>query len=106
MRYTYTLESTIRPGEHYIGHTSDIRKRLQEHNAGKCAHTAKLNPWKLKVSIAFDTLEQAQHFDRYLKPGSGHAFANGHFWPSPPASSDFRNLLEDPIKQSFPKDRL
>jgi len=80
MHYTYILESTVKPGERYIGHTSDIRKRLQEYNAGKCSHSAKLKPWKLKVYIAFETLEQAQHFERYFKSGSGHAFANRHFW--------------------------
>jgi len=80
MHYTYILESLARPGEHYIGHTSDIRKRFKEHNSGKCSHSAKLKPWKLKVYVAFETLEQAQHFERYLKSGSGHAFANRHFW--------------------------
>jgi predicted GIY-YIG superfamily endonuclease len=80
MHYTYILESIIRPGQHYIGHTSDIRTRLQEHNAGKCRHTAKLKPWKLKMYIAFETLEQAQHFERYLKSGSSHSFAKRHFW--------------------------
>ena len=37
-------------------------------------------PWKLKLYIAFETLPQAQHFEKYLKSGSGHAFANRHFW--------------------------
>jgi hypothetical protein len=32
------------------------------------------------LRIAFETLEQAQHFEHYLKSGSGHAFANRHFW--------------------------
>jgi len=80
MHYTYIIESLARPEERYIGHTSDIRARLQAHNAGKCEHTAKLKPWKLKIYIAFETLEQAQRFEAYLKSGSGHAFANRHFW--------------------------
>ena len=53
---------------------------MKENNAGKCSHSAKLKPWKLKVYIAFETLEQAQHFERYLKSGSSHAFANRHLW--------------------------
>jgi len=80
MHYTYILESLTKPGERYIGHTNEIRTRLHEHNLGKCKHTAKLKPWKLKVCIAFETLEQARRFERYLKSGSGHAFANRHFW--------------------------
>jgi predicted GIY-YIG superfamily endonuclease len=40
MHYTYILESSNKPGEQYIGHTSDLKERLEEHNAGKCSHTA------------------------------------------------------------------
>jgi len=80
MHYTYILESLPKPTERYIGHTSDLKKRLKEHNAGKCEHTANFKPWRLKLYVAFETLGQAQRFERYLKSGSGHAFANRHFW--------------------------
>lgn len=80
MHYTYILESGTRPGERYIGHTSDLKSRLKEHNAGKCSHTAKFKPWKLKIYVAFETLDRAQGFERYLKSGSGHAFTNRHFF--------------------------
>jgi predicted GIY-YIG superfamily endonuclease len=79
MHYTYILESLKNPGERYVGHTSDIKKRLEKHNTGKCNHTAKSKPWKLRLYIAFETLPQARRFERYLKSGSGHAFANRHF---------------------------
>ncbi len=80
MYFTYVLESLSKPGERYIGHTSNLKRRLKEHNAGKCRHTVELMPWKLRLYIAFETLEQARGFERYLKSGSGHAFANRHFW--------------------------
>lgn len=80
MYYTYIIESLNKPEERYIGHTSDLKKRLAEHNSGKCEHTSKLKPWKLKLYVAFETLDQAQRFEKYLKSGSGHAFANKHFW--------------------------
>ncbi len=70
------------PNELNISHTSNLKQRLLEHNAGKCPHTSKSLPWKLKLYIAFETLSQAQRFERYLKSGSGHAFANRHFWIS------------------------
>jgi putative endonuclease len=66
MYFTYILESLRKPGERYIGHTSDLKRRIKEHNTGKCTHTAGLRPWRLKLYIAFETL--------------GHAFANRHFW--------------------------
>jgi len=80
MFYTYVIESFSHPGKRYIGHTTDLRQRLVQHNAGQCPHTAKFRPWKVKFYAAFETLEQAQHFERYLKSGSGHAFANRHIW--------------------------
>jgi predicted GIY-YIG superfamily endonuclease len=66
--------------QRYVGHTADLRDRLAEHNTGKCPHTSKFRPWKLKVYVAFDSLEKAQRFEKYLKSGSGRAFANRHFW--------------------------
>jgi hypothetical protein len=43
MHYTYILESSTEPGERYIGHTSDLKKRLEEHNAGKCKNLGDSN---------------------------------------------------------------
>jgi predicted GIY-YIG superfamily endonuclease len=80
MYFTYILESLIKQGEHYIGHTSNLKKRIKEHNDGKCKSTAGLKPWKVQLYIAFETLAQAQRFELYLKSGSGHALAKRHFW--------------------------
>lgn len=80
VHYTYILQSTREAAKRYIGHTSDLKRRVREHNAGKCPATRDHRPWKVAVFIAFETLEQAIHFECYLKTGSGHAFANRHFW--------------------------
>ena len=82
MFYTYVIESLSHPDKRYIGHTADLRQRVEDHNAGKCPHTSKFMPWKLKLYVAFESSEQAQHFEKYLKSGSGHAFAKRHFWVS------------------------
>ena len=79
MFYAYILESIEKPGEYYRGHTDDLKRRVAEHNAGKCPHTSKFKPWKVKFYAAFESLEQAQEFERYLKSGSGHAVAKRHF---------------------------
>ena len=63
-----------------IGLTVDLRRRLGEHNSGKSPHTAKFKPWRLVTYVAFSDERSAGHFERYLKSGSGHAFANRHFW--------------------------
>jgi putative endonuclease len=80
MFYTYILQSLTAQGQRYVGHTSDLRARVAEHNVGKCPHTSKFLPWKLKVYFAFESLEQAQRFEKYLKGGSGRAFAKRNFW--------------------------
>jgi putative endonuclease len=79
MFYTYIIESRGSQKKRYIGHTSDLKQRIADHNAGRCASTAKFTPWKLKNYTAFETLGQAQSFERYLKSGSGHSFARRHF---------------------------
>ena len=79
MYYTYILESETKIGTRYIGHTSNLKQRLVEHNSGKCPNTSKLISWKLKLYIAFDKLILAQRFEKYLKSGSGHSFAKRHF---------------------------
>jgi putative endonuclease len=73
--YAYILESISKPGTFYRGHTADLKQRLSEHNSGKCAHTSKALPWKVKFYAAFEDIVLAQNFERYLKSGSGHAFA-------------------------------
>jgi predicted GIY-YIG superfamily endonuclease len=78
MYYAYILESVATPGEFYRGHTDDLKRRVGEHNAGKCPHTSKFKPWKVKFYAAFETLALAKEFEKYLKSGSGHTFAKRH----------------------------
>ncbi len=79
MHYVYVLESDVDPARFYVGLTTDLERRLQEHNAGKSIHTNKYRPWKLSVCIAFSDRTKALQFERYLKSGSGRAFAKKHF---------------------------
>lgn len=78
--YVYLLRSISHPGQRYIGLTDDLKRRVAEHNAGKSPHTSKHMPWELVVAVHFRDRAKAEAFERYLKHGSGHAFANRHFW--------------------------
>jgi predicted GIY-YIG superfamily endonuclease len=78
-RYVYILRSEADPSRHYVGIASDPTARLAWHNAGPCGYTVAHRPWTLAVSIEFLTEEQALRFERYLKSGSGRAFAKRHF---------------------------
>ena len=80
MRYVYLLQSEAFAGQRYVGITSDLRRRLADHNAGKSPHTSKYVPWRLVTYVAFSDEQKAEIFERYLKSGSGHAFANKRLW--------------------------
>lgn len=80
MFYVYLIESLSSPGERYVGLTSDLKRRLQEHNAGKPRHTSKYKPWRVVTYLAFSDEARARDFERYIKSGSGHAFANRRLW--------------------------
>ena len=74
MKYVYILES--HDSEHfYVGITDDLPARLAKHNAGEVPHTSKYKPWRLKTYVAFSDEKQAMAFEKYLKSGSGRAFA-------------------------------
>lgn len=80
MHYVYLIESAALPGERYVGVTADLKRRLQDHNSGQSLHTSKFKPWRLVTYIAFSDRTKAEAFERYLKSGSGHAFANKRLW--------------------------
>lgn len=65
-------------GSHYVGHTTDIERRLLEHNSGKVHYTKDKRPVKIITFIAFSDLYKAIYFEKYLKSGSGIAFRNRH----------------------------
>jgi predicted GIY-YIG superfamily endonuclease len=77
----YVLRSLSEPTRPYIGLTHDVDARLAAHNAGRCAHTARYRPWELVAAIILADEPTALRFERYLKSGSGRAFAKRHFEP-------------------------
>jgi predicted GIY-YIG superfamily endonuclease len=78
MFYTYILQSISDTSQLYRGHTTNLKQRVLDHNAGRCPHTSKHVPWKVRFYAGFESLELAQQFETYLKSGSGHAFAKRH----------------------------
>jgi putative endonuclease len=80
VQYVYLIESVSDPVRRYVGLTADLRQRMDEHNSGKSLHTAKYRPWRVITYVAFSDRSKAEAFERYLKSGSGHAFARKHLW--------------------------
>jgi predicted GIY-YIG superfamily endonuclease len=77
-RFVYVLRNSEIPPRYYTGLTSDVAKRHSAHNAGCSRHTAKYGPRSIDVVIEFADERRALAFERYLKSGSGVAFATRH----------------------------
>lgn len=80
MKHVYLIRSIAHPDKRYIGITDDIHKRIKQHNNGGSKHTIKYKPWELVTYVALKDSGQAHAFEKYLKSGSGRAFANERFW--------------------------
>ena len=80
MYYVYLIRSIKIPTKTYIGFTNDLEQRLKKHNEGASISTCDHRPWKLITYICFDDEVKAIEFEKYLKVGSGHAFAQRRLW--------------------------
>jgi predicted GIY-YIG superfamily endonuclease len=78
-RFVYIIRSEADQARHYVGLTSDVRARLRWHNDGPSGYTVQHRPWSLVLAIEFPTEMAAARFEKYLKSGSGRAFAKRHF---------------------------
>lgn len=73
MFYTYILQSEI-DKSFYVGHSSDIKKRLEYHNQGLSKYTSKKIPWKLVYFEIFKTKSDANQRELFLKRQRNHSF--------------------------------
>lgn len=78
-RIVYIIRSDVDRARHYVGITNDIDGRLAWHNNGPCGFSVDHRPWSLVVAIQFPPEQEAVRFEKYLKSGSGRAFAKRHF---------------------------
>ena len=80
MYYVYFLRSINAPSKTYVGYTTNLKQRMETHNSGGSVHTVNDRPWKLVTYMAFDSEEKALAFEKYIKIGSGYAFAKKRLW--------------------------
>jgi putative endonuclease len=73
MFYVYVLQSEVDEGL-YIGYTSDLKRRLAEHQEGKSFSTFYRRPWRLIYYEAYLEKADARGRERYLKSGGGRRF--------------------------------
>lgn len=85
MFFVYILKS-IEHNRFYTGHTSDLDKRLREHNSGKTKSTKAFVPWKIVYTESFNTKSEAFRREMEIKSyKSGikfHELINSERWQS------------------------
>ena len=63
---------------HYVGRSKNISDRLRRHKKGEVRYTCNRKPLQLITYCVFFDEYQAVLFEKYLKSGSGRAFAKRH----------------------------
>lgn len=71
--YTYVLKST-KDGKCYTGFTSDLRRRLVQHNKGESTYTKGRGPFTLIYYEACLSSDHAKARELYLKSGMGKRY--------------------------------
>jgi len=73
MFFVYALQSTIAK-RIYVGMSSDVERRLLEHNSGKTKSTKGYKPWILFYKEVFEIRTEARQREKYLKSGCGKEY--------------------------------
>jgi putative endonuclease len=71
MFYVYILQSEAKH-RLYIGKTTNLKRRVAEHNAGQNVSTKSYRPWNLIFYEAYLSQQDASRRERYLKTTQGH----------------------------------
>jgi putative endonuclease len=68
--FLYILKSEVSDSS-YVGHTSDLAKRIPEHNSGKSLSTREKRPWRIVYKEEYSTRSEAIFRERYFKSIKG-----------------------------------
>ena len=69
----YVLES-LNSKFRYVGITSDINRRINQHNKGYSKSTKNFKPFKIKLIEQFDSYKEARKREIFLKSGVGRKY--------------------------------
>ena len=73
MYLVYILKG-LKDHKRYIGFTSDLERRILEHNSGLVKSTRNRKPFKLIYTEEFEIKEQAMAREKFFKSGKGREF--------------------------------
>ncbi|MDP3740717.1 MAG: GIY-YIG nuclease family protein [bacterium] len=72
MFYTYVLQNS--KGQLYKGSTSNLEKRVRQHEERISGFTSKNGPWKLVYYEVFESRLEAELREKFFKTGLGREF--------------------------------
>ena len=73
MFFVYVIKS-VKDGRLYKGFTTDLERRLSDHNSGKNKSTAPYKPWEIAYYEKVTNREEARKREKYFKSGIGREF--------------------------------
>jgi putative endonuclease len=75
MFYVYVLRS-LKDNKRYVGLTSDISRRLREHQNGLVKSTRHRRPFELIYYESYENKSEAMKREKFFKTGKGREFLN------------------------------
>lgn len=79
MAHVYILKS-LNYKKTYVGSTSDLERRVNEHNTGQSFFTNRYKPWKLIYKEEFKDISDARKREKYFKTASGRKFIKNYIY--------------------------
>ena len=73
MFFVYLLKSHF-DGSFYVGYTTDLARRLEEHNEGLSRYTSRKISWEMVHTEAFETKAEALKREIFLKKQRNRTF--------------------------------
>jgi len=70
MYIVYILQS-INFGKYYIGHTNNLRDRVNRHNRGDSTYSKKFRPWKIVYTENYNDRSRAYRREMEIKSYKG-----------------------------------
>ena len=74
MTYTVYILYSRRTDGYYIGYTSNVPRRLRQHNSGESRYTRGKGPWKVVYTESFQDKSTALKRERFLKAQRNREF--------------------------------
>lgn len=77
--YVYVLKS-IKVDRHYVGFSTNVNRRLRQHNAGKNKSTKPYRPYELLFFESYVSKEEALNREKFFKTGKGREYIKSASW--------------------------